>query len=51
MLTCWAWCRWRKKADGRKKIAMELWAMLSEEVPEGTTRAEIWEDWGLEGDL
>ena len=34
----------------RKKIGLELWKMLSEEVPEGMTREELWEQWGLEGD-
>ena len=33
------------------KIAMDLWAILSEEVPEGMTKEEMWEKWGLEGDL
>lgn len=42
--------RWRKKADVRKKIATEMWKMLSEEVPEGMTREEMWEEWGLEGE-
>ena len=51
MLTFWDFCRWRKKADARRKMAMELWAMLSEEVPEGMTSGEMWEQWGLEDDL
>ena len=40
--------RWKNKAETRRKIGMELWKMLSEEVPEGMTREEMWEDWGLE---
>ncbi|MCJ1274151.1 hypothetical protein MMC21_001946 [Puttea exsequens] len=44
------WRVWGRKATTRKKIALELWTMCTEEVEEGKTREEIWEEWGLEGD-
>ena len=34
--------RWETLAKRRKKICLELWAMLTEEVPEGMTKDEIW---------
>ncbi|KAL2045568.1 hypothetical protein N7G274_001996 [Stereocaulon virgatum] len=42
--------RWEKIAGKRKKICLELWAMCTEQMEEGKTREELWEEWGLEGD-
>ena len=36
------WGEWKKKAEARKKIAMEFWAMGMEALPEGKTKAEVW---------
>ncbi|KAK4696750.1 26S proteasome regulatory subunit, ATPase 3, interacting protein, partial [Lecanoromycetidae sp. Uapishka_2] len=44
------WEFWGRKAGARKKFGMELWEMCTEEVEEGKTREDVWEEWGLEGD-
>ncbi|MCJ1382199.1 hypothetical protein MMC17_005311 [Xylographa soralifera] len=44
------WRLWSSRADTRKKICMEVWAVVTEEVPEGKTKEELWEEYGLEGD-
>lgn len=36
------WLQWGRRAKARKKICMEIWAMVSEELPEGMTREELW---------
>ena len=36
------WARWSTQAATRKKICMDMWAMLTEEVPEGMTREDLW---------
>jgi len=36
------WKLWRRKAAARKKIAKEVWAMATEELPEGKTKEGIW---------
>ena len=36
------WAYWAKKARLRKKICLDMWAMLSEEVPEGMTKEDLW---------
>lgn len=45
-----AWREWSRKASGRKKICMELWAVSTEEMEPGKTKEELWEELGLEGD-
>ncbi|MCJ1285068.1 hypothetical protein MMC26_004406 [Xylographa opegraphella] len=37
-----AWKLWNSRANTRKKICMELWAVLTEEMPEGKTKEELW---------
>ena len=36
------WKLWRSRANVRKKICMEVWAHLTEELPEGKTKEELW---------
>ena len=36
------WAMWKRKAEARKKIAMELWAIGTEVLPEGKTKEEVW---------
>jgi len=36
------WKMWKEKARMRKKFALELWQICTEEVPEGKTKAEVW---------
>ena len=38
----WEWVMWGKKANARKKIGLELWAICTEEIEEGKTREELW---------
>ncbi|MCJ1399340.1 hypothetical protein MMC11_002542 [Xylographa trunciseda] len=45
-----AWRLWNSQANTRKKICMEVWAVVTEEMPEGKTKEELWEECGLEGD-
>jgi 26S proteasome regulatory subunit (ATPase 3-interacting protein) len=33
---------WRTRAATRKKIAMELWEMLTEELPDGMSKEDMW---------
>ena len=33
---------WKRMADARKMIALELWSVSSEEIPEGKTKDELW---------
>ena len=37
-----AWRLWSSRADTRKKICMEVWAVVTEEMPEGKTKEELW---------
>ena len=37
-----AWREWSRKARSRQKICMELWAVVTEEMEPGKTRAELW---------
>ena len=37
-----AWKIWNHRASTRKKICMEVWAMATEEMPEGKTKEELW---------
>ena len=36
------WKMWSSRAKTRKKICLELWNMLTEELPEGKTKEELW---------
>lgn len=36
------WKLWTRRANVRKKICMEVWAHLTEELPEGKTKEELW---------
>ena len=36
------WKLWTSRANVRKKICMEVWAHLTEELPEGKTKEELW---------
>lgn len=36
------WQHWRAKAEGRKRMALELWAMGTQGLPEGKTCREFW---------
>ncbi|KAG8529324.1 uncharacterized protein KY384_005960 [Bacidia gigantensis] len=42
--------RWSKEAVGRKRIALELWLMVTEDLPEGMAKDDFWDALGLEGD-
>ncbi|KAL9100933.1 MAG: hypothetical protein Q9163_003748 [Psora crenata] len=44
------WAMWKREAEGRRKIALELWEMGTEVLPEGKAKEEFWEDLGLEAD-
>ena len=37
-----SWKAWERKANGRKKIFLEVWAMCTEQMEEGKTREELW---------
>ncbi|MCJ1437205.1 hypothetical protein MMC27_006591 [Xylographa pallens] len=37
-----AWTLWSSRANTRKKICMEVWAVVTEEMPEGKTKEELW---------
>ena len=37
-----AWTMWSRRANMRKKICMEVWAHITEEMPEGKTKEELW---------
>lgn len=37
-----AWKGWSKKAKVRKSLCMDLWALCTEEMPEGQTKQELW---------
>lgn len=36
------WKQWNHKSHIRKKICMELWSMLTEQLPEGKTAENLW---------
>jgi len=36
------WRLWNYRSNIRKKICMEVWGHLTEELPEGKTREELW---------
>lgn len=37
-----AWKLWNTRANTRKKICLEVWAIVTEEMPEGKTKEELW---------
>ena len=37
-----AWKTWSRHAAGRKKICMNLWELVTEELPEGKTKEDLW---------
>lgn len=37
-----AWIDWKKKADSRKRIFMEMWTIIWDELPEGQTKEQLW---------
>lgn len=37
-----AWKVWNQQANIRKKICLEVWACVTEEMPEGKTKEELW---------
>ncbi|MCJ1240146.1 hypothetical protein MMC14_008146 [Varicellaria rhodocarpa] len=41
---------WTRHVAVRKKICMNLWGYVTEELPEGKTKEELWEERGLESD-
>ena len=43
------WTMWKRKSDMRKKMAMELWAMGTEVVPEDKSKEDIWVSTPVEG--
>lgn len=36
------WEFWKKKAETRKRIFMEMWAMVQDGFPEGQTKEQLW---------
>ncbi|KAL8659139.1 MAG: hypothetical protein Q9226_000603 [Calogaya cf. arnoldii] len=43
---------WITKADARKHMFMELWAIVRDVIPEGQTKDQLWAELGLEiGDV
>ncbi|PGH16105.1 hypothetical protein AJ80_05320 [Polytolypa hystricis UAMH7299] len=43
------WKVWERNVLVRKRICRELWEKCTEVLPEGTSKAELWESLGLEG--
>lgn len=37
-----AWKEWSENARARKKICLEVWAYVTEMLPDGKTEAELW---------
>ena len=37
-----SWSSWKNKAGERKHIAMELWGTVTQVLPEGQTKSELW---------
>lgn len=37
-----AWRTWSRHAAGRKKICMNVWDYVTEELPEGKTKEDLW---------
>ena len=37
-----AWKKWSENARARKKICLEVWAYVTEMLPDGKTEAELW---------
>jgi 26S proteasome regulatory subunit (ATPase 3-interacting protein) len=37
-----AWKLWSSRANARKRICMEIWVLLTQDLPDGMTAADIW---------
>ena len=37
-----SWKMWTKAANDRKKICMNIWDYITEDMPEGKTKEELW---------
>ena len=37
-----AWKEWSRNVASRKKICMDVWDYITEELPEGKTKEELW---------
>ncbi|KAL8768432.1 MAG: hypothetical protein Q9209_005338 [Squamulea sp. 1 TL-2023] len=42
---------WTKKAETRKQIFLEMWAIVGDVMPEGVTKKSLWVELGLESDV
>ena len=36
------WLTWKRTMEGRRKMALEIWALGTETLPEGRTKGELW---------
>ncbi|KAA6411608.1 MAG: hypothetical protein FRX48_04889 [Lasallia pustulata] len=45
-----AWKEWSENARARKKVCLDVWAYVTDMLPDGKTEAELWEELGLEAD-
>ncbi|KAI4127627.1 MAG: hypothetical protein LQ338_003122 [Usnochroma carphineum] len=36
------WAEWKRKAESRKGIFMEMWAMIQDGLPEGQSKEGLW---------
>ncbi|KAL9019465.1 MAG: hypothetical protein Q9185_003256 [Variospora sp. 1 TL-2023] len=45
-----AWAVWKRKSESRRRIFVELWAVVVDGLPEGLTKEGLWEQLGLEKD-
>ncbi|KAL8978573.1 MAG: hypothetical protein Q9177_006370 [Variospora cf. flavescens] len=45
-----AWAVWKRKSESRRRIFVELWAVVVDGLPEGLTKEGLWEQLGLEND-
>ncbi|KAL8711054.1 MAG: hypothetical protein Q9220_004435 [cf. Caloplaca sp. 1 TL-2023] len=41
---------WMRKAESRKRVFMEMWAIAGDRLPTGQTKAQLWDELGLEDD-
>ncbi|KAL8722659.1 MAG: hypothetical protein Q9225_000891 [Loekoesia sp. 1 TL-2023] len=37
-----AWIDWKRKADSRKRIFVDMWAIVCDGLPEGQTKEQLW---------
>ncbi|KAI9735875.1 MAG: hypothetical protein M1834_001340 [Cirrosporium novae-zelandiae] len=46
------WKKWKRVSEVRRRICKEMWGIVGDNLPEGTTtKDEFWEELGLEGTL